>query len=175
MRRCLLLGFMMGILASLSGCGESPAVVKSAVTPITIRPVKLVEFEKEIASNKGKVVVIDLWADFCHPCKEHFHHLVEIHEKHGKDVACISASVDDIDAKDRCLKFLTAKKAHFANYLIDEKAGVWQDRWDVTAVPAVLVYGRDGALARKFTWDDPANQFTYPDVEKYVVELIAKK
>ena len=170
-------------LVALIGCNPS-APKKELKTgeecalpaAVTIRPVKLAEFEKEIAANKGKIVVVDLWADFCLPCKEHFHHLVEMHEKHHKDgVACVSASVDDIDQKDRCLKFLTAKKANFANYLIDEKAGVWQDRWDVTAVPAVLVFGRDGKLARKFTWDNPDDQFTYPDVEKFVVGLIEKK
>ena len=149
---------------------------QNVATPITISTVSLAQFEKAIAAHKGQVVVIDFWADYCLPCKQHFHHLVEMHEKYGpRGLVCISASIDEAEAKDRCLKFLTRKNARFENYLIDEKIGVVNDRWDFSAIPAVVVYGVDGKLARAFTWDDPDNQFTYADVEKYAVGLLEKK
>ena len=82
---------------------------------------------------------------------------------------------DDADAARSALKFLTAQKATFQNFHIDEKPETWQTKWGFTAVPAVMVYGRDGKIARKFTYDDPDNQFTYKDVEKFVVPLLEKK
>lgn len=176
-------------LVALVGCEASSK--KSSKTelpakgldpsPVTLQVVKFADLLKAVDEQKGKVVVIDVWGDFCPPCKTNFHHLVEMHEKYGKDgVVCMSASVDPYSGKekketfDACLKFLTAKNARFANYLVDDKAKVWQDHWGVVAVPAVMVYDQSGKLT-KFTWDDADNQFTYPDVEKYVASLIAKK
>jgi hypothetical protein len=99
-----------------------------------------------------------------------------MHNKYAADgLVCMSVSIDDLDAKDRALAFLKAKKATFANYLLDEKAEVWQNTWDLTAPPAVLVYGRDGKRARKFDSEDPNHPFDYSDVEPLVRKLLNEK
>lgn len=174
-------------LACLVGCTQEPArkapIVSTASTPanadaaeVTIQPVKLAVLEKAIADRKGQIVVLDLWADFCIPCKKEFPHLLELHQKHGKDgVACLSASVDELDQKAAALKFLQSVNSRIPNYLIDEPFEAWQTKWDVTAVPCVVVYGRDGKLAKRFSLDDPDNQFKYADVEKLVVSMLASK
>jgi hypothetical protein len=98
-----------------------------------------------------------------------------MHERYAKDgLVCTSVSVDDVEDKDRVLTFLKSKKATFANYLLDEKAEVWQNEWEFTAPPAVLVYGRNGKLARKFDNDDPNNPFDYADVEPLVQKLLTE-
>jgi len=97
-----------------------------------------------------------------------------MHKKHGKDgVVCMSVSVDLVEDKDKALKFLRAKGATFANYLLDDETQVWQDHWDLSGPPAVLVYGRDGKLARRFV-NDANGQYTYADVEKFVQKLLNK-
>jgi hypothetical protein len=99
-----------------------------------------------------------------------------MHEKYAADgLVCMSVSVDDPDDKARVLAFLKAKKATFANYLLDEKAEVWQNEWDFTAPPAVLVYGRDGKRAQKFDNEDPNKPFDYTDVEPLVRKLLNQK
>jgi hypothetical protein len=99
-----------------------------------------------------------------------------MHERYGKDgLVCASVSVDDVADRDKALAFLKSKKAMFANYLLDEKAEVWQNEWEFTAPPAVRVYGRDGKLARKFDNEDPKNPFDYADVEPVVRKLLNDK
>jgi len=97
-----------------------------------------------------------------------------MHKKYAKDgLVCISLSVDQLENKGRALKFLQAKGATFANYLLDEEVQVWQEQWDVAGPPAVIVYGADGKLARRFV-NDATTEYTYADVEKLVQKLMAK-
>lgn len=140
---------------------------------VTLKVIKWPELEKTIASHKGQVVVMDVWADFCIPCKREFPHLVELHHRYAKDgLVCISLTVDDKDDKDKSLAFLKKQKATFGNYLIDEEAELWQKKLDVSAPPGILVYDRSGKKVKTFTSEDP---FTYADVEKLIVPLLKVK
>jgi len=150
----------------------APPLALSADPPtdVKLEIVKWQALEKTIASHKGKVVVIDIWADYCIPCKKEFPHFVELHRKHAKDgLVCISLTVDDADDKERALKFLQAQKATMINYLLDEPAGVWQKKLDATVPPNAIVIGRDGQRVKRFTSEDP---FTYEDVEKLIKPLL---
>ena len=84
-------------------------------------------------------------------------------------LVCMSANVDDADDRDKALKFLKAKDARIFNFLINEPAEVWQTILDVSGPPSVIVYGRDGKVAKRFTNPEP---FDYGDVEKFVVPLL---
>src|SRR5438128_2221973 len=44
-----------------------------------------------VAQHKGKVVVLDLWSTSCEPCLVEFPHLVELHQRHGDKLVCMSA------------------------------------------------------------------------------------
>lgn len=133
------------------------------------------EIETAIAGHKGNIVVLDIWADFCIPCKKEFPHLVEMHHKYGKDgVRCLSVTVDEEEGKEGALKFLDKVGAVFPNFHVTDDASIWQEAWDVVGVPVVRVYGRDGKLARQFDYRDPDAQFTYADVEAFVKTLLRK-
>lgn len=169
------LGLMtLVLLAGCSGSTPTPEAKKESMAKpageVALKVVKWPELEKAIADQKGKVVVLDIWADFCIPCKKEFPHLVELHEKFaGRGVVAMSVSVDEAKGKDRALEFLKKKGATFSNYLIDEPADVWEVKLDAGAPPTVLVYGKDGKRAAKFTSE---NAFTYADVEKVVEGLV---
>src|SRR5262245_58454037 len=97
---------------------------------VELRPVRYDGLTDVLKQNRGKVIVVDFWADFCIPCKREFPHLVALHQKYAKDgFVAVSVSLDDPtddDAKAKALKFLQAQKATFTNLLLDEKPEVWQ-------------------------------------------------
>ena len=45
----------------------------------------------------------------------------------------------------------------------------------MSAIPAVFLFGPDGKEVKRFTMDDPNNQFTYEQVEKDVAALLDGK
>jgi thiol-disulfide isomerase/thioredoxin len=148
---------------------------------VVLEKVSYDTFLKKVASNpnKPKYTIVDAWATWCGPCKENFPHLVEMNRKYGdKGMAFASMSFDDPAEKKQVADanaFLREKKATFTNYLLDEEPGVGFEKFGVNAIPAVFIYGPDGKEVKRFTMDDPNNQFTYDEVEKTVVALLEAK
>jgi thiol-disulfide isomerase/thioredoxin len=159
----------------------APASESFSAEGVTLEKVKWDEFQKRLAANptKARYTLVDAWATWCAPCKENFHHLVEMHDKYSdKGLAVASLSFDDptdTRAVEEAKKFLAEKKAKFPNYLLDEEPTVGFDKLEINAIPAVFLFGPDGKLVKSFTLDDPNNQFTYEDVEKTVAGLLDGK
>jgi thiol-disulfide isomerase/thioredoxin len=137
------------------------------------------QLQQRLVNKNIKFTIVDAWSTTCGPCKENFPHVVEMHRKYAsKGLAVISLSLDDPSDKaavDEAEKFLKAKKAAFTNVLLDENFGDGFEKLNVSAIPAVFVFGPDGKEVRRFTMDDPNNQFTYDEVEKAVVALLDAK
>jgi peroxiredoxin len=142
---------------------------------VNLEVVKKQGYLDALAKLRGKVVVVDIWGEFCVPCKEAFPSIVEMHEKYAdKGLACLSVSLDQAADKDLTLKFLKREKAVFTNVLLDEPAKTWQSLFDVYGPPAVMVFDRDGKLAGRFDHNDVDKSYTHDDVEKLVVGLLGK-
>jgi thiol-disulfide isomerase/thioredoxin len=157
---------MLTAFGTSAGLGQPPAAIKLVV-------VKKKGWEDALKAMKGKVVVVDVWADWCIPCKQEFPNLVELHRRFAKaGLVCVSVSLDEAEKQAAPLKFLKAKGATFPNYLLDEPADTWQKIFDINGPPAVFVYQRDGKLARRFDYNDPDKQYTYADVQKLVQKLL---
>ena len=63
----------------------------------------------------------------------------------------------------------------FKNFWLVEGIDGAQKHWDFVPVPVVVVYGRDGKIAKVFNNDDACKQFTYKDVEPFVKQLLDAK
>jgi thiol-disulfide isomerase/thioredoxin len=167
MIRAIAIG-ILAVLAIASADFDPPTEVKLQV-------VKHKDYLKAVEALKGKVVVVDIWGEFCPPCKLEFPHLVELHEKYAaKGLACISLSLDPLDNQEDALRFLKKEKAFFTNFLLDERNKVWQDHFKIYGPPAVFVYDQSGKLAGQFDRNDADKTYSYEDVEKLVKKLLMK-
>jgi len=167
-----LLAVGLGVVAQLATAAPADSEVK-------LQTVKFDAMIQQIALKKAKLTVVDAWATWCGPCKKNFPHLVEMHEKYAsKGIAFASISLDDATKPKKvaeATEFLVEKKAEFANFLLDETQDDAFDHLDISAIPAVFMYGPDGKEVRRFTLEDPNDQFTYEQVETAVQEFLAGK
>jgi thiol-disulfide isomerase/thioredoxin len=176
----LALAPVLAALLSPAIAGDAPAS-GSGSGEVTLTRVNWNEFRARLAANptKAKYTLVDAWATNCGPCKENFPHLVEMHQKYAKKgLAVASLSLDDVsDAKaiEEAKAFLKSKKAVFANYLMNEEFGVGFEKLEISAIPAVFLYGPDGKELKRYTMEDATNQFTYEQVEKEVAALLDGK
>lgn len=165
-------------MASAAG-PEAPAASPRSDSEVKLMTVKFDAMIKQIASKKAKLTVVDAWATWCGPCKKNFPHLVEMHEKYaGKGIAFASVSLDDATKPSKvaeATEFLVEKKADFTNFLLEESMDDAFEKLDISAIPAVFMFGPDGKEVRRFTLEDPNNQFTYAEVETAVEEFLAGK
>lgn len=98
-----------------------------------------------LADLKGEVVLLNIWATWCKPCRQEIPALETLHQRHraaGLVVAGVSIDVDDDRAK--VAEFAAALGASYAIWYDDE------DRVSTTflaiGVPASYLIGRDGTL-----------------------------
>ncbi len=179
---CLSAGLLAGMvdwpIATLSA-GED------AKSEVSVQILDWADTQKLIASKRGKVVVLDVWSNSCAPCLEEFPNLVALQKQQRPGVVCMSLNVDYIGLKkrppesykDRVLKFLTTQDARFDNVLCNEKDEAVFEKLGIPSIPAVLVYGRDGKLAKTFENSEAkteAENFTYKDVTAFVDSLLKK-
>jgi thiol-disulfide isomerase/thioredoxin len=143
---------------------------------VDLKSVKYAGLVEAVKSQRGKVVVVDVWADFCPPCKAAFPHLLELHQKYGtQGLTCLSVSVDLPEGKAGALKFLVGKNATIPNFWLDEPEEVWQNRWDINGPPLVFVFDRQGRRAGKFYTDPTRPAYTQEDIENLVKKLLQAK
>lgn len=110
--------------------------------------------KKTLQEQKGKIVVLNVWATWCEPCVAEFPDLVKLHKTYkDKGVAVIAASVDEPSDKAEVEDFIRRNGAEFPVYIrkagsvekfIDPIAKNWSG-----AVPMTLIYGKDGKLSGK--------------------------
>lgn len=174
-------------LLALTTLQSAAAENKTDQPEITVQFANWEETLKIVAGHKGKIVVLDAWSTTCEPCKEEFPNLVKLHNRHGNaGVACLSLACDFSGIKnrppeyykERVLKFLTKQKATFQNLISTVPADDLYDAMQISSIPVVYVFGRDGKLVKRFDNEKAEKEednFTYEDVTKLVEELLAKK
>lgn len=95
-----------------------------------------------LSDYKGKVVVVDVWATWCAPCKAEIPHLEKLQEEmKGKDVAFVSVSFDTDEA---AWKKFIKEKALGGTQLISFRKGPLVDDYKIDAVPRFMVFSKDG-------------------------------
>ncbi|MES2793418.1 MAG: TlpA disulfide reductase family protein [Planctomycetota bacterium] len=186
-RRVLWAGFGICLLSLALVRSLSAQAPKTAAVSV-----KILNWEESleiVKKNKGKIVVMDVWSTSCDPCMKEFPNLVKLHQAHGKDVACISVSTDYAGSKnkppeyyrERVLKFLQEQEAGFDNVLLNVPSDELFEKIELSSIPAVYVFGRDGKLVKRFDSESAENlktneeAFTYADVNKVVQGLLKAK
>jgi peroxiredoxin len=99
---------------------------------------------RSLASLRNEVVLLNVWATWCEPCRHEIPELARLHERHAAEgLHVVGVSVDAGDAA-AVAKFVARKKVPYA---------IWHDPDDrasaafgIGALPATFLYDRSGSL-----------------------------
>ena len=160
------------------------AIEGSEASEVALSIMSWEEAQEQLASKKGRLIVLDLWSTSCVPCRREFPHLVQLHRDHGDEVACVSFSMDYAGRaskppetyRDKVTEFLQNQGATFENILGSDDPDALYEKLELAAIPAVYVYDREGNLLKRFDNEDPeAEEFTYEqDILPFVKELLTR-
>lgn len=117
-----------------------------------------------LSALKGKVVVLDVWATWCGPCRAMIPHEREMVEKlRDKPFALVSISADD-ELK-TLTDFLAKEKMPWTHWWVGSKGGFVED-WDIQYFPTIYILDSKGVIRHK--------DLRGERMEKAVGELLAE-
>lgn len=120
----------------------------------------------KLSDQKGKVVIVDLWATWCVPCVKSLPHLNELSEnKQFADRGLVVAAVNAGEPKAKVEAFI-AKQKFTLPVLVDE-TNILANSLAVRGFPTTLVVGRDGVVKNVF-------EGLLPDTQKMLDEAVEK-
>lgn len=112
----------------------------------TIKKISLAEFNTLLESKKGKVVVVDLWATWCPPCRKEIPGFINLYNKHkGNGVEIIGIAFDE-NGLEAVPPFIKKMGINYPVYLGGPDIA---ESYDLQAYPTTIMYGKNGKMANK--------------------------
>lgn len=114
-----------------------------------------------IDDYRGRVVLVNIWATWCAPCREEIPSLQALYRDFApKGFRVVAVSVDDAaDAPQKIREFLAPYHVTFD--VLHDSAGTIQKTYQSTGVPENFVIGADGVIRKKAyaqDWNSPENR-----------------
>ena len=112
----------------------------------------------ELASEKGSVVLVNVWATWCGPCRFEIPELQKMHDEYGKrGFKVVGVSVDEGEAKE-VQQFVTEKKMTYPVVLDPE--GRIANLLSTTVLPTSVLLDRHGKIVWREIGAIPGNDPT---------------
>jgi thiol-disulfide isomerase/thioredoxin len=157
---------MRWILPSLLFC----ALGAGAQTKLT--PVDEAGYQKVLAANKGKVVLVDFWATYCEPCRAETPRLVALASKlSARGFQLVTVSADEPEQEARATRTVADQHVPGPAYIRrakddDKFINAIDPKWS-GALPALFIYDRSGHKTKSFIGETPTK-----DVEAAITKLL---
>ena len=119
-----------------------------------------------LASFKGKVILLDFWATWCGPCKVEIPYFVDLHAKYkDRGFTVIGLSVDD--TLEQLKPFAAQYKMNYPVLLGLENEAIQEAYGPIWGLPTAFIIGRDGKICSKHMGLQPKSAF-----EKAILALL---
>jgi thiol-disulfide isomerase/thioredoxin len=143
---CFIRIFCAGLAFLLACAGLSPSRAESAHTPFTqasfSRTMDAGGLSALVASSKGAVVAVNIFASWCPPCRAEVPELIKVRNDFPlTDFVLIGVSVDR--EPKALVNFLNLLKVNYPVVLAEEN---FIAEMKVTTVPRLLLYTKNGEL-----------------------------
>ena len=125
-----------------------------------LTPVNEAEYQKLVASHRGKIVMVDFWATWCVPCRAELPQLLKLSSRlRSLGFELVTISADEPGQEAGALSFLRQSAAPSPQYVKkaaddDKFAASIDAKWD-GALPAIFLYNRSGKKVRSFIGETP--------------------
>ena len=116
---------------------------------------------KHVADYRGQVVLLNVWATWCAPCRVEMPSIQALHETYGpRGLKVVAVSIDDPGTDNAIRAF--AKELGLTFEILHDPSGDIQKAYQTTGVPETFVLGPDGVIRKKVIgaadWNSPANR-----------------
>ena len=152
-----------GLLAATRYLGDElfPVTVGSKAPDFRANTIDGAPAAKTLADYKGEIVLLNVWATWCLPCRTEMPSIQALHDRFAaRGLKVVAVSIDKPGFDDQIRTFRDQFGLTF-EILHDPTANIQRD-YQTTGVPETFIIGRDGIIRRKVIaaddWDSPANR-----------------
>lgn len=121
-----------------------------------------------MATYSGKVVLLNIWATWCGPCREEMPSMQRLYDGFPReDLEIVAVSIDappdrtDDQGNPGGDPWAFARELGLTFPIVLDPSGSIRRIYEASAVPESFLIGRDGVIYKKFAgataWDSPAN------------------
>lgn len=116
---------------------------------------------KTLTDYRGQVVVLNLWATYCVPCRTEMPSLEALHTSFsGQGLRVVAVSIDQSGFEQQIRDFKSDYKLTFE--LLYDDTGAIQSIYHTSGVPETFVIGRNGVIRRRALgaedWNSESNR-----------------
>lgn len=163
--------FITGALIGVVAAGWR--VLRSELVPVgvgaeapdfTVNTIDSIPAKRRLADYRGDVVMINIWATWCGPCRIEMPSIEQLHRAYSpKGLKVLAISVDDPGAEPQIRSFVKEYGLTF-EVLHDpegQEGRVSRD-YETNGYPETIIIGRDGIIRRKMlgahNWNSEENR-----------------
>jgi peroxiredoxin len=151
--KCKMLALVALLGGGSAGAADSPAV-RAAVQPLNDRKpapafvlTDAAGRTAKLSDYRGKVVLLDFWATWCHGCKEEIPWFTEFNRKYrSQGFAVVGVSLDD-DGWRVVKPFIESAKVPYRMLLGDARTA---KKYSIDAMPDTFIIDRSGRIAAAY-------------------------
>lgn len=115
---------------------------------------------KGIADYKGSVVLLNVWATWCEPCRVEMPSMQRLEERLGaKGLRVVAVSIDDPGMEAKIRAFAEEYKLTFE--ILHDAPGAIRQQYQTTGVPETFLIDKQGRIRRRIIgaedWSSAAN------------------
>lgn len=168
-----LAGALPALLSACSGRDEAAQGNAPAERP-RVRLATVAQIKQAVERHKGRVVLLDIWATWCGPCRAQFPNLSKWLDKYGAEkIAVVALSIDEPDdLQSKVIPFLASQQTDKIDLLLysegdhDRLVNSIDPEW-AGEVPALFIYDRAGKLRFSLTGEHEPQE-----VDKSIEKLL---
>ena len=138
-----------------------PVSVGSVAPPLTAATLDGTKRTKTLDDYRGKVVLLNVWATWCEPCKVEMPSIEKLHNEFGmQGLAVVAVSVDDAGMENHIREF--ARELGITFEILHDPTRATVSNYQITGYPETFVIARDGTIRKKVIgaadWSSEANR-----------------
>ena len=152
-----------GLLAATRYLGDElfPVTVGSKAPDFRATAIGGVPHTKTIADYKDQVVLLNVWATWCLPCRDEMPSIQALYDRFGaRGLKVVAVSVDIAGSEEKIRQFRDQYGLTFE--ILQDASGAIKRDYQTTGVPETFVIGKDGIIRKKVIaaadWNSPGNR-----------------
>ncbi len=150
------------LLCATNPMAEAKQDCIASLSPET-EPKVVASVGKSLDQFKGKVILLDLWATWCPPCRIEIPGLVKLQNKYcDQGLVVVGVALDPVDPRGAggaaaVGPFAKKAKINYPVWMVENRQAL--ENYLVDAYPTTYLIGRDGKIVKRYVGAQPDEVF----------------